>query len=171
MGASKPLFIEDTTTLLDLLKLNQLEEEGSTLQIAEDVIRDVTVAFHRRLGKARVDVLKALTFTDPPVTDNDFLAVLARITERKWVKLKLMEELPTYFANPNNQTNVYNEEAPYLEDTTSIFKVMKKLEAEIEENLQFLAGEESAGSETSMKTFISQPAIEPPLPGDTAWGS
>jgi len=171
MAGTKPLFIENTTTLLDLLKLNQLEGEGSTLHIVEDVIRDVTVAFHRRLGKARVDVLKAITFVDPPVSDNDFLAVLARITERKWVKLKLMEELPTLFANPNNQTNVYNEDAPYLEDTGSIFKVMKKLDAEIEENLQFLDGEDSAGSELSIKAFTSEPAVTPPLPGDTAWGS
>ncbi len=169
--ATKPLFVESVEVMIDLLKLNQIEEEGSTLAIVQETIRDVTVAFHRKLGKARIDVLKAIIFVDPPVTDNDFLAVLARVTERKWVRLKLMQELPILFANPGNTFGTYEEEAPYTENTSDLHRAMKALRSEIEENLEFLEGAESAGNETTVKVSTLEPAVEPLLPGDTAWGS
>lgn len=170
--ATEPLFVASMEVLLSLLKLNQVEGEGSTLQIIEETLRDVTVSFYRKLGHDRVVALKAITIVDPPTTDNEYLAILARITERKWVKLKLLRELPILFANPGNQFSEYNEEAPYVESSEGqLNSLIKALSQEIEENLELLSTEETATNETTIKASAIGPTVVPLLPGDTAWGS
>lgn len=170
--ATSPLFIEDFPTLLGLLKLSQIEEEGSTQQIVEEAVRDVTVEFYRRLGHARIIVIQGIAIKDPPTDDNEYLALLARVTERKYIKCKLLIELPVLFANPGTEFSEYNEEAPYLEASGDQLKEqIAAIKAEIEENMELLAGEEVATTEGSITATSIEPAIAPPLPGDTAWGS
>lgn len=170
--ATSPLFLQDMPTLLGLLKLSQLEEEGSSLLIVEEAVRDVTVEFYRRLGHARIAEIQGIAIIDPPVTNDQYLALLARVTERKYVKCKLLAELPVLFANPGTEHSEYNEDAPYVEASGPQLKEqIDTIKAEIEENMELLAEEEVATSEGSITVSTLGPTVVPPLPGDTAWGS
>jgi hypothetical protein len=163
-----PLFIADLDTLKSRLRLSGVPDDSAdTLAILDEAILRARLSFHRRLTKTRV--AKLLTFADvaDPTTDNEMLRALAGVVEVKLITADLMRRLPASWQDASGDINRrWNEEAPFRErGSTEIEREMLRLQNEIEEDMQMLAGEESAGEETQVQTFDGTPDCTPPRLG------
>ena len=79
--------------------------------------------------------------------------------------------MPTMFMDGGgNAQEVWNEEAPFRQgQPPESMKV--RLKAEIEADMDILAGDVVLGEEPSWKITNNEPDEVPPFPGDTAYGT
>jgi hypothetical protein len=118
--------------------------EGETL--------NARLRFIRRLGLTRVNTLVAYNYEEDPATEQDVLRALANSTEIKMVRLNLMRVLPTAFMDGSATLQQWNQEAPFRSASQSDLSVeMQRLDAEIEEALDLLAGDDEVGSEETIQ--------------------
>lgn len=168
-----PRFVADLATLKEKLRLSKLPTDSAANALLDEAILSARLDFYRRLGKARVDFLLAITFTDDPSSEEEVLRALANAVEVKLVRVRLMRTLPVMFADSSGTANkAFNEEAPFREGgISSTDKEIKRIESEIEEDFQMLAAEETQGAEANWRVFDGSPENTPPRPGETVFGS
>lgn len=167
--ATVPLFVASLATLKQMLRLTGVPSAGDAAEMVLEGIRRARLAFHRRLGSARVAVLVAMTYDDTPDDDNELLRILANSVEVKLVHTYLLDTLPTMFMDGSgNAQEIWNDEAPYRSGPVPE-STKARLKAEIEEDMALLAGEVEFGDETSWKITLNEPDEAPPEPGATAF--
>lgn len=166
-----PLFVENETTLRSLMRLSGVPSSSDADAMISNAIMEVRGGFIRRLGLPRITVLVAMAFSDTPVNENESLRLIANITETKWVKSILMRTLTTMFLDgAGGALQDFQNEAPFR--STGPFerdREIKRLQGEIEENLQLLEKSETLVSETEGHITLIESTETPPLPGGTAF--
>ena len=169
--AQVPLFIADEDTLRKQLRLSGVPAGVDADEMISTAILEVRSKFIRRLGLTRINVLVAMTFNETPTTENESLRLVANMTELIWVKAMLMRSLTVMFLDGAGGAlqDFHNESAfrstgPFERD-----REIKRLEAEIQENLELLEGTESIESETEGHILLIESDTDPALPGGTAF--
>jgi len=170
MADIAPLFVADAATLRTSLRLSALNETASDAgALVDDAVREVRLGFARRLGLPRVTELVAMTY-DPtggaPTTDDEMLRECANLTEILWVKKLLLTRLPTVFRDSSGEARLdFNTEALTRETAEADRQTeIERLNASVEDNLDFLAGRESVQDSWKATTFGPTCPIRP---GDT----
>lgn len=164
------LFAASDASIKAKLRLSAVSASATDTQaVFDEAVLGARLDFHRRLGRDRVVALLAIAEVAAPATSDEVLRSLASLTEVKMVRVALLRELPNAFMDASGDLNRrWNEEAPFRERPRSDRELeVRRLLDEVEEAMQMLAGDESVGDETSVKTYDGTPAEEPPLPGDT----
>lgn len=154
-----PLFVANPEDLKAALRLSAVCEDRDANVLIARALQSVRENFYRRLGQARMGQLVLLVPSLTPSTPDEIIRSIAETTEIKWVRLELLDVMPTMFMDGSNNTlEGWDEAAPYR--TTSSFQVAelkKSLRASIEENLDMLALRESQGDETTVQSFDGTP--------------
>jgi hypothetical protein len=164
------LFAQSNIWLQERLRLSSVPASSTdTLAIFTDAIEDARLAFFRRLGADRVSALLAITDVPAPVTNDENLRCLANRVELWLVKVRLLRDLPSAFMDASGDLQRrWNEEAPFREMPSSDReREIARINEDIEQSMQLLAGTESVGEEFNVYTYDGTPEETPPLPGDT----
>jgi hypothetical protein len=174
--ATAPLFVADLATLKSKIRLSGVAAANDAEDIINEAILTVRSGFYRELGAARTAVLVALPFNESPTTENEILRAVANITEVKWVRLELMRTLPTMFKDGTAEQNqIFQDEALFRDTTQQQLDADRLLcEQQIAENLDLLRGDESLGTESTIRVAtpkVSSGMVDPesvrPRPGDS----
>ncbi len=167
--ASSPLFVVDVTTLRGKLRLTGLPTGQDAEKIFDEAVLAGRVRFVRRLGTARIITLQAITFSENPTTDDQYLRALANTTEVQVVRLELMCRLPWLWQDSQGHAlKSWNEEAPFRELTPKQIEEKRALlEREIEQAMDLLEGLETFGAEICIRAFDGKPLEEAPRIGDS----
>lgn len=162
-----PLFAQNSDELVKTLRLSGVKEDHDAAAIIAQAVLAVRGHFYRRLGQTRVAQLLAMPVAAEPATVEEILRSVATVTETKWVRLELLDSLPTMFMDGSNNTlQEWDEEAPFRNTSTFQIAALKKsLKSQIEENLDMLAGREEQGNESTVQSFDGTPSTTPPKPG------
>lgn len=172
--AVTPLFLTDIEELKTELRLSKVSatNDVDVQAIIQQSIEDTVTTFMRRLGIARVVQLQAIT---PPVgnptTNDEFLYVLARLTEIKLNRANLYRTLPTIFRDSDGSARKewQNDALTRETDEEKRSAELARIEEECEQNMQLLALEEEIGSESSIQAIALEPDPAPPRPGESAF--
>jgi len=169
--AISPAFVESTAVLKENLRLSGMDSAKDSATLLEQAIRKARSQFYRRLGQSRMDTLIAITPSDTPSTTNENLREIARQTEIMIVKQELTWTLPMLFQDASGEAQqLWNEEGVFRgEDQFSLGSLRDMLHFEIEQNFQFLEGEETAGAETTWSITTFEPEDAPPKIGESAF--
>jgi len=165
------LFAQDDDWIKARIRLSSVPDSSTdTLAIVDDSIAKARLSFYRRLGLSRVTKILTFALVDPPTDEEEILRAIGAQAELKLVLVDLLRRLPHAFMDASgNIQKRWNEEAPFRERPRSdVEREILRLNNEIEEEMQLLAGEdESIGSESEIKTYTGTPEETPPLPGDS----
>lgn len=157
---------------MDTLKA-RLRLAGATnaSAVIDQAVEDVRVGFYRRLTAETVTTLLAIAYSEAPTTDDEVKRSLANYAEVKWVRKELLRTLPTLFMDTAGKANsLWNEEAGFQRPFQSqINKEIDKLEAEIDDALRVLSGEDGLRDNDSMNVSTIEPEDEVDYPGATIW--
>lgn len=170
--ATNPLFSADLVQLKKDLRLSGANAGGDFEAIYETAVLQARIGFNTRLGPARVAELVAINYTPNPTTENDILRALARVCEVRWVRLILIDLLPTIWMDASGQAQQnYNEEAAFRStDTDQRGDIRAHSLAEIEAWLAILAGEVKMGdADIGAHVFIQDRPNPTPVPGESPW--
>lgn len=164
-----PLFVPTHADLRLKLRLTGIEIGTDAEAIIDEALLAARLRFITRLTLGRVTSLLATAYTATPTTEAQYLRLLAAVTEVKIVRLELLDSLPSAFMDAaGNLQKRWNEEAPFRETGVSMLEAIReRLEAEIEEAMELLAGEDLAGEDSSIQTWDGAPDIETPSIGDS----
>lgn len=164
---SNPLFLADLDAMKAELRLSGVPASGEDANvILEDVLLQVRTQFYRRLGITRVGQIVAFAenYTNP-TTEEEILRAVAKSTEVKMAWCKLGERLPQLWMDDSGGAwQQFNEQGTFRK--LSLRERMDQCEryaAEIEENMQLLAGEQSLGDETGIQATTFSPTCPPRL--------
>lgn len=170
--AVTPTFVADTDTLKQSLRLSGISTDSDAAVMLDAAIKEVRANFIRRLGLSRVSAIVAFDVSDNPSTNNETLRAIAEVTEVKWIKSLILRTFThmSLSGASGNALTTYHEEAPFrFMGEFDKSKEITRLQAEIEENLQLLVGEETFTSESRGQFAILEPSETPPRPGESIW--
>ena len=142
--AIETLFVISKDILKSKLKLSGASS-SDTLTIIDSAIEKVRIGFYDSLGAPRIAQLLAITYAENATTANQLLRTKANQTEISWVRLHLLQELPSLFIDGSSQVDQdWNDEgltreANYFDTKEQI----SKLQLEVEQNLVQLAENET----------------------------
>lgn len=167
--AVAPLFVADMTTLRTRLRLDGAKA-ASALAVIDQAVEDVRIGFYDRLGATRVAALVAIGYSENPTTANGVLRAKANSVEVKWVRVLLLRRLPVLFIDAQGlKQQVWNDESGFASGPERALRdEIEKLEAEIEEALLVLAGDEDP-DEAILNVSTIGPDETPDLPGASVW--
>lgn len=156
--AVEPLFWASMADIKSNLRLTGAAASDA-VSLIDQAVEEVRVEFYYRLTKSRVDVLLALPYAENPDTDNETLRALCNAVELKWVKLKLLDRMPTLFMDAAGlQNEVWNTEAAFRQTGPSERERERtRLRKEVEAGLDILKGEEGHGETKSVKVKVFSP--------------
>lgn len=165
--ATNPLFVANMDTLKSKLRLSGLPSDGDGESLLEEALLVVREGFYRRLTATGVSSILATGESDNPTTHAQILRSVASSTEVKWVRLQIIRSMPTLTMDGSGRRlQVWNEEAAFRQQGQSEREnEIRRMEKEVEENLELLAGTESIGSETTFHITTLEPDDTPPRPG------
>lgn len=167
-----PLFVPSLAELQSKLRLGGLPDEADSVEILNEGIQTARVAFFRRLGSGTLDSLAAVSYAAEPSTNDEYLRLVAANTEVLLVRVFLMRTMPVLFRDSSGDAlQSWNDEGVIREapEGLDLDTLIRSLEDQISENMELLAGEESAGAETSIKVSTIGPSTAPPRPGETVY--
>lgn len=166
--AVAPLFVADLTTLTTRLRLEGAKSPGAVATI-NAAIEKVRQNLYRRLGVTRITALLAITYVESGDTANEILRALANTVELDWVRMLLLRTLPTLFMDTAGiRQQQFNDESAFTTGI-NIADELKRLQAEIDEALDLLSGEESLTDTTSVRMDLLEPDDAPDFLGGTVF--
>jgi hypothetical protein len=168
--ANNPLFVADLATIKARLRLTGVPAASTdTHAIIDECLLRTRLTFVRRLGTARINKIRAITYTEDPLTDDGVIRALANTTEINMVRCELMQRLPIAFMDASADLDKrWNEDAPFREKgSNDLRKQITDLQNSIEEDMQMLAGEEELAEESTIQIFDGVSDLVSPRPGDT----
>jgi len=173
-----PLFVvgvgTDTPwdTMLEELRLSGVPSASDAQAIIRRAMLDVRLGFYRSLQVRRINYLLAIEYNAEPVNDDGVLRALAASTEILWTKMLLMRRMRSAFIDGNGVQQILNDEAGITETPDTFLDAeITRIQNEITNNLELLAGSEEIGSETSIQVTTFEPSTAPPNIGATVWPS
>lgn len=167
--AVAPLFVADMDALKAPLRLAGAKDTGGAVAILDQAVLTVRAGFYRRLGAARITVLKATATTDTPTTTAEILRVTANSTEIEWVRAELLRLLPTLFQDASGDAqDIWNREAPFKgQSQPSASKQAADIMVRVQANLEFLETGDSEDESPGVLGGDIAPDTDPPNPFDT----
>lgn len=167
--STAPLFVATIALLRGKIRLEGAES-GSAEALIDEAVLTVRMEFFRRLTKARVDLILAMTFSETPSSTAEQMRAVANITEVLMVRRELMDTLPVMFQDASGSArDDWNRDAPFRNTAPSDLRRQKDaLTAKIEQNLVYLAGDAEETAEPSeVQGGTIEPDETPPRPFDT----
>lgn len=150
--AVAPLFVASMDLLKAKLRLSG-SSSADAARMIDDAVESVRVGFINHLGEVRVGQLVATAYTENALTAAAILRTKANILEITWVRLKLLRRLPTLFMDASGvQQQAWNEEQGFARDN-STGKEIDRLEDEVLQGLEELAGTSDDGGSMTVETF------------------
>ena len=169
----EPLFIPSRLALKSALRLLGIPENGSADDMLDQALRRVRDAFYRRLTHSRLMTLQGYSLSSPPnpAVQTEYLRMLAENTEVDWVRLELTWLIPQLHQDSSGDAlDVWNEVAPFRKMNSDELETLQNhLQSVIEQNLDFLRGDEEAGAEKTFRTKTVEPKRKPPRLGGSLW--
>lgn len=148
----QPLFVPNKTELRKSLRLSQVADENDATHQIDEAIRASRVKIFQALGQTKVEEILALPYVQRPLTQSDYMRVLAATVETKMVRAELMRVMPLMFMDGANTVQTWNQEAAFREGSfLQTRDELRRLEADIQEGLTILL----SGSVTSGDPQIS----------------
>ncbi len=163
-----PLFLDSMTTLKSKLRLSGASA-ADALAMLDTIVEEVRIGFYLRLTQARITTILATAYAANPTTDAGYLRALANATEVLWCRLKALRLFPTLIAEgAGNKLQSWNDEGVFRpQGQSDLAAEFTRLETELENNLEILAGEQTSGDVRTIQTFDGTPDETPDLPGAT----
>lgn len=165
--ATSPTFVADVASLQSALRLSGLPAGEDGMAILNSAVLRVRTGFIRRLGAGRVAEIQAIMFEEDPEDDEQTLRASANECEIKWVRLHLLQTMPSLFMDNSGQTEeIWNTEGAFRQGRPS-GAFLQELRDDLEADLIYLSGKETdvVGNFTCL-----DPEPEPPDPGDSLFG-
>lgn len=162
-----PLFIPDMDTLKSRLRLSAVDT-GDSAAVVNATVEEVRIQLYEELGEPLVSDLVGLPRVENPTTEDGLKRLRAENIELLWVRMLLMQRLPTFYAQSFGQTRKsWNEEGITREARGSEYKRdLTNLINEIRDALAHLTGDETG----EMLAAVILPDIRPPRPGESVFG-
>lgn len=152
--AVSPLF-QTRDQILAALRLTATAAKDSPAAVIDAGISSARLEFWRRLGGTQVKALQTLAVSENPDPDDNSanLKMLAILTEQLVVRSELLLTMPTCFMDASaSLPQQWNDEAGFRTgDNFQRTGERKALLLKIAENMDLLAGSESAGAESTMQ--------------------
>ena len=172
-----PLFAPSLAALKASLRLSAVED-GDALVMVEDAVREVNLGFARQLGLDAVAALVAIAY-DPavaaPATTDEVRREVANTTEIAWVRMLLLQRLPTIFRDSSGDAMLaWQNDALTRETGDSQRRAMiEALDAQIKDGLEMLLGDDEPDAATFSATTFEPDPDKNPAPGDSMknWGT
>lgn len=143
--ATAPLFVSTIDALKDSIRLGgAVSKEAEAL--IQGAVQKVRLSLFDRLGADRVTELQGYPFEENPTTSTGLLRLRACLTESSWVKLHLMRAMPILFRDAAAAAGeTWNQDALGRQiDSAWLKQEMQSLEAEINDSLVILEGEQDS---------------------------
>jgi len=169
---SNPLFVADLDTMKAELRLSGMPAGQDADTILGDVLLQVRLGFHRKLGSTRVGQLAAIVGDDAdPTTNDELLHALAKTIEVKWTWALLAERLPQLWMDDSGGAwQQYNEQGTFRKLGLREREAQRaRYLDEIEQAMQILSGDVAFGDESSIKADTWGNDDRPDL-GDSIFG-
>ncbi len=166
----QPLFHTDLELLKKRVRLADLPVNKNGITIFEEGIQSSRVFFYRRLGQDRItQILSYGNVKDAPATANEYMRLMAALCEVKVVKKHLAIHCNMLVQDAGDSSlQKWNEEGAFRESSPfELNSYIKKLDNEIEDDIDFLKGEETPGSENLIRASTFEPDETPPRPFDS----
>lgn len=162
-----PLFSVSMLSLRKALRMSKVSDDSDALAVIDNAVQAAKATFFSRLGEERIEAIQAIGYTTRPKTSAEFLRIVAADTEVKMVRLSLMRVMPMIFMDGASPVQTWNEEAGFRETSylTSRDEI-RRLEAEIETNLNALAKAQFSSETGYVETF---PDNDNDAPGATVF--
>ena len=164
--AIAPLFLADMDTLKSRLRLSGAAQTDALAQI-DQAVEDVRVKFYdeeQGLGLTVVTALLAIAYSENATTTEALKRTRANNLEVQWVRLLLLQRLPTIFMDGSAQTlDAWNEEPLTRNGPRGVAKEIARLEKEIADGLAALLGNDDERG--SLTATVFEPAETPDRPG------
>jgi len=166
MADATPMF-QTKSNLLGLLRLSALGANTDADEQLDGAIREAREFFWRTLGLVRLDELIALSFVDPPVTNDDHMRQLALTIEFYRCRWFLFPLYTAHYKDGGaapfqewSQEAAFRNLNPFAAD-----RLRSKLLDEINDAMDILSQEELPGEETvSRVSTIGLPdSANPPI--------
>lgn len=166
--AIAPLFVPDLDTLKARLRLSAVDT-GDASAVVNSAVEEVRLHLYEELGEDLVTDLVALPRVENPTTDDGLRRLRAENIELLWVRMLLMQRLPTFYAQSFGQTRkAWNEEGITREARGSEYKRdLTNLLNEIRDALAHLTGDETG----ELLAAVLLPDVLPPKPGESVFGA
>lgn len=157
--AATPVFVATVLEMQSKLRLSDLQTSTDAFEIFEEALLEVRAGFIRRLGNARVTTIAGYSFSETPTTEEETLRLIANVTEVKWTRAILMRTLATRFLDTSASALSDMQVEAAFRDTGSFEREqeIKRLNFEIEENLQLLEASDNIVSETKGHATVLEP--------------
>lgn len=166
--AVAPLFVVNVATLKARLRLTGAASADAAAMI-DQAIEEVRQKLYGRLGATRIAAIAAITYVENGTTDNQILRALANTVEIKWVRMFLLRTLPTLFMDTAGiRQQVFNDESAFTTGT-NIEKELARLQAEIDQALDILSGEEALTEASSVRSDLLEADTLPDYLGGTVF--
>ena len=170
--AAAPYFVASIAALKSQLRLSGAAASDFDA-IFDAAVKSARLDFYRRLGADRLAQIKATGSTDDPSTGDQYMRMLADQTEVLIVRKHLLVTLPVRFLDGSADANqVWSDEAPFRDTSVKEREAeVSRLSDEIEQNMNFLEGDETSPEEGTIHAFTVEPDCTPPRIGQSLWGT
>lgn len=161
-----PMFVPTMDDLRKSLRLSSIATTSDAIAMIDAAVQTASVTFFRHLGQEKIALIKATAYTRAPVTNMEFLRVLAASTELKIVRAQLLRNMPLMFMDGAIPARSWQEEAAFREGSTLMHRdEMKRLDEEIRQALATLQSAQfSAGGDLATSVVSPDSSI---VPGQT----
>lgn len=168
--AVAPLFIETMAKLKAPMRLTGASATDTSAAI-DLAVKKVRVFFHQKLGAARVAAIVALTASDNPTTTDEITRSTAEACEAAWVKMLLLQDLPTVFMDGSASAQQNWNQEGLLRDApqSGIRQQIKDLEAQVQSMLSILEGESEEVSDANVSVIGPDCTNDAPGTGTGVW--
>jgi len=166
----QPVFHDSIEDLKKRLRLNDVPASKNIIAIMEEALLNARAFFFRRLGSNRVSEIKAIgAMKDAPTTDNEFLRLIAGLCELKYIKWYLAIHCKVLVQDAGDAAQqTWNEEGILRESSPfELNSFIKKLSDQIEDDIDYLRGDETPGQENLLRATDLGPDVTPPRPFDS----
>jgi hypothetical protein len=164
--AVAPLFLSSMDELQERLRLSGISAETDAEAILEQAVRAARWKIYAALDTSRIAAILSYTATDTPSTDNEYLRQIADDLEVKLVKLELTWSLPMLFQDTSGEAiQAWNDEGTFRSSETSLDKLRKFLNSEIERAFEILRGEDPQDTGYSRAILLGPKTPPPPSGG------
>lgn len=152
--AVQPLFVPDKVELRKALRLSQVADENDAVHQIDEAIRASRVKIFQALGQTKVTEILALPYVQRPLTQADYMRMLASTVETKMVRAELMRVMPLMFMDGANTVQAWQQEAAFREGSfLQTRDELRRLETDIQEGLTMLLSGSIAVGDPQISTL------------------
>ena len=156
MPTTAPLFHPSYDELLASLGLSGVKDKEIHTTV-DSAVRFTRADLWRRLGLARVQELQAMDHVEQPKTESNHLRTMAEELESLLIRQRLVSMLTPVFLEGGGRGIDEFEDLPLIRQLSGYSKRQEReaLQEQIDNLLEILTGEEEAGEDNGVRSFLS----------------